>query len=134
VNGDLIVLIEELEHAFFERVQNNLHYNLFVNIVEAALGESVEVPTLDGKVRMKIDAGTQSGKLLRLRGKGLPTMNGYGTGDIIICVNIWTPQSLSKEEKELLEKLRNSPNFKPNPKNNKKTKGFFDQIKDYFGA
>jgi molecular chaperone DnaJ len=134
INGDLIVLIEELEHPLFERVQSNLHYNLFVSLTEAALGESVEVPTLDGKVRLKIDAGTQSGKLLRLRGKGLPSMNGYGTGDIIVCVNIWTPQSVTKEEKELLEKLRNSPNFKPNPKNNKNQKGFFDRIKDYFGG
>ncbi|MCL2027444.1 MAG: molecular chaperone DnaJ [Bacteroidales bacterium] len=132
--GDLIVLVEELEHPIFERVQHNLHYNLFVNITEAVLGESVEVPTLDGKVRVKIDAGTQSGKLLRLRGKGLPAMNSYGTGDIIICVNIWTPQSVTKEEKELLEKLRKSPNFKPNPKNQKNNKGFFDRIKDYFGG
>ncbi|MDR1951726.1 MAG: molecular chaperone DnaJ [Bacteroidales bacterium] len=134
VNGDLIVLVEELEHPLFERVQNNLHYNQFVSITEAALGESVEVPTLDGKVRVKIDAGTQSGKLLRLRGKGLPSMNSYGTGDLIICVNIWTPQSITKEEKELLEKLRNLPNFKPNPKNANTNKGFFDRIKDYFGA
>ena len=98
------------------------------------MGESVEVPTLDGKVRVKIDAGTQSGKLLRLRGKGLPTMSGYGygTGDLIVCVNIWTPQNVTKDEKELLEKLRTSPNFKPNPKNNKNNKGFFDRIKDYF--
>jgi molecular chaperone DnaJ len=134
VNGDLIVLIEELEHPLFERVQNNLHYNQFVSITEAALGETVEVPTLDGKVRMKIDAGTQSGKLLRLRGKGLPTMNGYGTGDIIVCINIWTPKSLTKDEKELLEKLRNSPNFSPNQKEKINNKGFFDQIKDYFGG
>ena len=133
VNGDLIVLIEELEHPLFERVQNNLHYNQFVNITEAVLGASVEVPTLDGKVRVKIDAGTQSGKLLRLRGKGIPSMNGYGTGDIIICINVWTPQSVTKEEKEILEKLRDSENFKPNPKNNKDNKGFFDRIKDYFG-
>jgi len=134
MNGDLIVLIEELEHPLFERVQHNLHYNQFVSITEAALGESVEVPTLDGKVRVKIDAGTQSGKLLRLRGKGLPSINGYGTGDLIVCVNIWTPQSVTKEEKELLEKLRNSANFKPNPKSHKKNKGFFDRIKDYFGG
>ena len=134
VNGDLIVLIEELEHPLFERAQNSLHYNLFVSVTEAALGESVEVPTLDGKVRVKIEAGTQSGKLLRLRGKGLPSMNGYGMGDIIICVNIWTPQTLTKDEKELLEKLRNSPNFKPNPKSNgKENKGFFDRVRDYFG-
>ena len=133
MNGDLLVLIEELEHPLFERVQNNLHYNQFVSITEAAMGESVEVPTLDGKVRVKIEAGTQSGKLLRLRGKGLPSMSGYGTGDLIICVNIWTPQTLTKEEKDLLEQLRNSANFKPNPKSNRKDKGFFDRIKDYFG-
>jgi molecular chaperone DnaJ len=82
---------------------------------------------------VKIEPGVQSGKLLRLRGKGLPAMNGYGTGDLIICVNIWTPQSLTKEEKDLLEKLRDSANFKPNPKSNQKDKGFFDRIKDYFG-
>ena len=134
MNGDLVVLVEELEHPLFERVQNNLHYNQFVSITEAALGESVEVPTLEGKVRVKIDAGTQSGKLLRLRGKGLPAVNGYGTGDLIICVNIWTPQNVTKEEKDLLEKLRNSSNFKPNPQNAKTNKGFFDRIKDYFGG
>ena len=131
MNGDLIVLMEELEHPLFERAQSNLHYNQFVSMTEAVLGESIEVPTLDGKVRVKIEAGTQSGKLLRLRGKGLPSINGYGTGDLIICINVWTPKTVTKEEKELLEKLRHSPNFKPNPK--AKDKGFFDRIKDYFG-
>lgn len=132
VNGDLVVLVEELEHPLFERAQNNLHYNLFVSIADATLGETVEVPTLEGKVRTKIEPGTQSGKLMRLKGKGLPVLNGYGNGDLIICVNIWIPKSVTKEEKELLEKLRDSPNFKPNSE--KQDKGFFDRIRDYFGG
>ena len=88
------------------------------------------VPTLKGKVKIKLEEGTQSGKLLRLRGKGLPSVNGYGTGDIIVNVNVWTPQKLSSDEKKILEKLRDSENFKPNP--GKKDKGFFERVKEYF--
>ena len=79
---------------------------------------------------MKIDSGTQPGKILRLKGKGIPDVNGYGKGDILVSVNIWTPQHLSSEEKKILEKFRESANFKPHP--DKKDKGFFDRMKEYF--
>lgn len=130
VAGDLLVVIEEKPHDYFQREGQNLHYDLFVNIADAALGTQIVVPTLTGKVKIKLEAGTQSGKLLRLRGKGLPSVNAYGTGDIIVNVNVWTPQKLSSEEKELLEKLKDSENFKPNP--GKKDKGFFERVKEYF--
>ena len=130
INGDLLVVVEEKPHEVFKRENNNLHYDLFINFADAALGNSEVVPTLDGKVKIKIDPGTQSGKLLRLRGKGLPQVNQYGRGDIIINVNVWTPQELSNDEKKILEKLRESKNFHPNPTN--KDKGFFDRVKEYF--
>jgi len=90
----------------------------------------VEVPTLEGKAKVKIDAGTQPGKILRLKGKGIPDVNGYGRGDLLVSVNIWTPQTLSSEEKKLLDKLRDSNNFKPDP--DTKEKGFFGRMKEYF--
>jgi molecular chaperone DnaJ len=98
--------------------------------VDAAMGTQVEIPTLDGKARVKIDAGTQSGRVLRLKGKGLPDVNGYGRGDLLVSVQVWTPKHLSSEEKKLLEKLRESENFKPKP--GSKDKGFFDRMKEYF--
>lgn len=130
VAGDLLVVIEEKQHDHFQREGQNLHYDLFINVADAALGTQIVVPTLSGKVKIKIEEGTQSGKLLRLRGKGLPSVNAYGTGDIIVNVNVWTPQKLSSEEKKVLEKLRDSENFKPNP--SKKDKGFFERVKEYF--
>lgn len=130
VAGDLLVVIEEKAHDNFQREGQNLHYDLFVNVADAALGTQIVVPTLTGKVKIKLEEGTQSGKLLRLRGKGLPSVNAYGTGDIIVNVNIWTPQQLSTEEKKILEQLRGSENFKPNP--TKKDKGFFERVKEYF--
>ncbi|MFT4898515.1 MAG: molecular chaperone DnaJ [Flavobacteriales bacterium] len=130
VAGDLLVVIEEKGHDSFQREGQNLHYDLFVNVADAALGTQIVVPTLTGKVKIKLEEGTQSGKLLRLRGKGLPSVNAYGTGDIIVNVNIWTPQQLSTEEKKILEQLRDSENFKPNP--TKKDKGFFERVKEYF--
>jgi molecular chaperone DnaJ len=130
VAGDLLVVIEEKAHDNFQREGQNLHYDLFVNVADAALGTQIVVPTLTGKVKIKLEEGTQSGKLLRLRGKGLPSVNAYGTGDIIVNVNIWTPQQLSTEEKKILEQLRDSENFKPNP--TKKDKGFFERVKEYF--
>ncbi len=130
VAGDLLVVIEEKAHDDFQREGQNLHYDLFVNVADAALGTQIVVPTLTGKVKIKLEEGTQSGKLLRLRGKGLPSVNAYGTGDIIVNVNIWTPQQLSTEEKKILEQLRDSENFKPNP--TKKDKGFFERVKEYF--
>jgi molecular chaperone DnaJ len=130
VPGDLIILIEELAHDTLKREGNNIVYDLHVSIVDAALGYSAEVPTIDGKAKIKIEAGTQSGKLLRLKGKGIPEVNSYHRGDQIIHVNIWTPKVLNAEEREILEKLRESPNFKPQP--GKNDKSFFDKMKEYF--
>lgn len=130
VPGDLIILIEELPHDTLKREGNNIVYDLHVSIVDAALGYSAEVPTIDGKAKIKIEAGTQSGKLLRLKGKGIPEVNSYHRGDQIIHVNIWTPKVLNAEERAILEKLRESPNFKPQP--GKNDKSFFDKMKEYF--
>lgn len=130
VNGDLLIVIEEEEHKELKRDGNNLVYHLFIGFPEAALGSQVEIPTIDGKVKIKIDPGTQSGKMLRLKGKGLPDVNSYGKGDLLVDVNIYTPANLSPEEKKMLEQLRESKNFKPNP--NKKEKSFFDRMKEYF--
>jgi molecular chaperone DnaJ len=130
VAGDLIILIEELPHDTLKREGNNIVYDLHVSIVDAALGYSAEVPTIDGKAKIKIEPGTQSGKLLRLKGKGIPEINSYHRGDEIIHVNIWTPKVLNSEERAILEKLRESPNFKPQP--GKNDKSFFDKMKEYF--
>jgi molecular chaperone DnaJ len=130
VPGDLLIVIEETEHPTLKRDGNNLLYNLFISVPEVILGTSAEINTLDGKAKIKIDAGTQSGKVLRLRGKGLPNINGYEKGDLLVNVNVWTHQTLNKEEKQLLEKLRDSENFKPNP--SQKERGFFSRMKEYF--
>jgi molecular chaperone DnaJ len=128
--GDLLISIEEKPHESFTRDGQNIIYDLFMNFADAALGMSVEVPTLEGKVKIKIPAGTQGGKIFRLRGKGITALQGYGKGDQLIHVNIWTPKTLNKEEKALMEKLKEMPNFKPNP--GKEEKGFFEKMKDYF--
>lgn len=131
VAGDLVVVIEEEEHPDLKRDGQNLHYDLYVSLPDAALGASVEVPTIDGKARIKLDAGTQSGRSLRLRGKGLPEVDGGSQrGDIIVHVNVWTPKNLSREEREMLEKLRNSPNFNPAP--GKEERSFFERMRDSF--
>ncbi|HZH54027.1 MAG TPA: DnaJ C-terminal domain-containing protein, partial [Sphingobacteriaceae bacterium] len=130
VPGDLIILIEEIPHETLKRDGNNVIYDLYINFVDAALGTSVEVPTIDGKAKIKIDSGTQGGKILRLKGKGVPEVNSYHKGDQLVYVNVWTPKALSSEEKSLLEELRNSPNFKPQPGRNEKS--FFERIKEYF--
>ncbi|NUM49546.1 MAG: molecular chaperone DnaJ [Flavobacteriales bacterium] len=131
IAGDLIIVIEEQEHEYIKRDGSSLMHDLYISFIDAVLGASVEVPTIEGKVKIKIEPGTHAGKVLRLKGKGVPQLNSYGRGDFLIHVNVWTPQHLSKEEKELLEKLRNSDNFKPHP--SKKDKGFFDRMKEYFG-
>jgi molecular chaperone DnaJ len=131
VPGDLIILIEEIEHETLKRDGFNIVYDLYISFADAALGASVEVPTIDGKAKLKIDAGTQAGKILRLKGKGIPEVNSYHRGDELIYVNIWTPKALSKEERELVEKLQTSPNFKPQP--GKGEKSFFERMKEYFG-
>jgi molecular chaperone DnaJ len=130
INGDLLVLIEEEEHLELKRDGSNLFYDSYVNFADAALGTNIEIPTVDSKVKIKIEPGTQSGKVLRLKGKGLPDVNSYGTGDLLVNINVWTPQSLTAEEKKALEVLKASKNFAPNP--NRKEKGFFDKMKEYF--
>ncbi|SMC97187.1 molecular chaperone DnaJ [Pedobacter nyackensis] len=130
IPGDLIILIEEIPHETLKREGNNVVYDLHVSIIDAALGYSAEVPTIDGKAKIKIEPGTQSGKLLRLKGKGIPEINSYHRGDEIIHVNIWTPKALSTEERSILERLRESPNFKPQP--GKNDKSFFEKMKEYF--
>ena len=108
----------------------NLIHELYLNFADAALGTSVEVPTIDGRVKIKIPAGTQPGKIFRLKGKGLPSVQSYGKGDQLIHVNVWTPKKLSDSDRALLEKMRDMPNFKPQP--GKSEKGFFEKMKDYF--
>lgn len=130
INGDLLVLIEEEEDPELKRDGNNLFYDSYVNFVDATLGTSIEVPLVEGKAKIKVEPGTQSGKVLRLKGKGLPDVNSYGTGDLLVNINVWTPQNLTAEEKKTLEGLRDSKNFEPNP--NRKEKGFFDRMKEYF--
>ncbi|WP_077921109.1 molecular chaperone DnaJ [Spirosoma sp. 209] len=130
VAGDLLIVVEEEEDADLKRDGSNVVFDLYVNFVDAAIGTSVEVPTIDGKARITLEPGTQSGKILRLKGKGIRELNGYGRGDQLVHVNVWTPKVLSAEERGLLERLRNSPNFQPKP--NKNEKGFFDKMKDFF--
>jgi molecular chaperone DnaJ len=130
IAGDLLISIEEAEHAELKRDGNNLYYNCYISFADAALGTSIEIPTLDGKAKFKVDPGTQSGKVFRLRGKGLPEVNSYAKGDLLVDVNIWTPQDLSDKERSVLEELRTSPNFIPQP--GKKEKSFFDRMKEYF--
>ena len=130
VPGDLIVQIEEIQHDELVREGTNVLYDHYISFPEAALGTSIEIPTIEGKVRIKIEPGTQGGKVLRLKGKGIPSLNGYGRGDQLININVWTPKNLSREEKETLEKLVDSDNFIPNPTS--RDKSFFDRMKEYF--
>jgi len=130
IPGDLLILIEEQEDKELKRDGNNLVFDLHISFIDAVLGTSVEVPSIGGKVRIKIDPGTQSGKILRLRGKGLKDINGYGAGDQLIYINVYTPKKLSNEEKAKLESLRNSPNFQPQESGEK---GFFERMKEYLG-
>ncbi len=130
VPGDLLILIEEQEDKQLKRDGNNLIYDLYISFIDASLGTTVEVPSVGGRVKIKIDAGTQSGKVLRLRGKGLKDINGYETGDQLIYVNVWTPKKLTPEERTKLESLRSSANFEPHPDANEK--GFFERMKEFF--
>ena len=130
VAGDLLIVIEEEAHEVLHRDGNNVIYDLYISFVDAALGTSVEVPTIGGKAKISIDAGTQGGKILRLKGKGIKELNGYSIGDQLVHVNIWTPKQVNKEERELLEKLRESENFAPQP--GKSEKGFFHKVRDMF--
>jgi molecular chaperone DnaJ len=130
IPGDLLILVEEVEDKELKRDGNNLVYELHISFIDAALGTSVEVPSVGGRVRIKIDPGTQSGRILRLRGKGLRDINGYGAGDQLIYINVWTPKKLTPEERAKLEALRSSPNFQPHPDAGEK--GFFERMKEYF--
>ena len=130
-SGDLLIMIEEKKHKYFERDGQNIMYDLFLNFADAALGTSVEVPTLTKPVKITIPPGTPAGKIFRLRSKGLPVVQGYGQkGDQLININIWTPKTLSPEERELLEKMREMENFQP--QEGKAQKGFFARMKDFF--
>ncbi len=130
VNGDLIVSVEELPHEDFERDGNNVCHQTYITVSDAILGTTIEVPTLGGKAKFKIEQGMSSGKVYRLRGKGLPDVNGYGRGDILVRVDVWIPKSYSKEEKKMLETLQKSKNFEPNP--SAKEKSFFEKMKNMF--
>jgi molecular chaperone DnaJ len=129
-DGDMLITIEEKPHEHFIRDGHHVVYDLFLNFGDAALGTSVEVPTLDGKVNLKVPAGTQPGKIFRLKGKGFPALQSYGKGDQLINVNVWTPKTLSAEEKTIMEKLRTLPNFQPQP--NQRERGFFQRMKEFF--
>ena len=131
INGDLLVVIEEQEHPNLKREGNNLYYTKIISLPEAILGGEVEIPGIDGTHKIKVDAGTQSGTVVRMRGRGLPTVNGYGgTGDLYVKFAVWIPKKLEKDEKAVIESLRNKESFKPNP--TKEDKTFFDRIKDLF--
>lgn len=131
IPGDLIVLIEEETHKELQRDGMNVAYDLHISFTDAVFGTHVEVPTIDGRAKIKVPSGTQSGKLFRLKGKGFPNVHAsYERGDQIIHVNIWTPQHLDEKEKDMLESLSGSPNLKPQPEKNEKS--FFDKVKDFF--
>ena len=130
VPGDLLIVVEEISHDQFQRNGKNIHHDLYVSFTDTALGATAEVPLLSGKAKIKVEAGTQSGKLVRLRGKGLPSMDSYGNGDLLVNINVWTPQELTKEERSALEGLRDSSNFKPDPDHDER--GFFDKVRDLF--
>ncbi|MCR9264606.1 MAG: molecular chaperone DnaJ [Flavobacteriaceae bacterium] len=130
VAGDLLVAIETLEHETLKREGDNLHYDLYVSISEAVLGSSKEIDAIGGKVRIKLEPGIQSGKILRLRGKGVNSINGYGSGDLLVHVNVWTPKELNKEQREFFERMQSDENFVPKPE--KSDKSFFEKVKDMF--
>ena len=130
VPGDLLILVNELEDENLKREGNNLHYDLYISFSEAVLGISKEIDTVTGKVRIKLDAGIQSGKILRLRGKGLKSINSHGSGDLLVHVNVWTPKTLSKDQKSFFEQMQDDDHFKPSP--DKTDKSFFEKVKDMF--
>ncbi|MFO7851584.1 MAG: molecular chaperone DnaJ [Bacteroidota bacterium] len=130
VPGDLLVMIDEEEHPELHREGKDLIYNLYISVPEAILGTQVEIPTIESKVKIKIEQGTQPGKILRLRGKGLPEVNGYGRGDLLVNVNVWIPKKVTGEEQKIIEKMMNSESFTPKP--SKDDRGFFERMKSYF--
>ncbi len=130
VPGDLLVVVEEEEDKSIKREGDNLHQELYISFAEAALGTQKEIPTVGGKVKIKVDAGTQSGKILRLSGKGLPSIDSYGKGDMFVHINVWTPQKLTPEQKEFFEKQLSDGVMVAEPSGKEKT--FFDKVKDLF--
>lgn len=132
INGDLIVLIQEEEHPELIRDENDLIYNLFLTLPKLALGTTAEIPTVDSRVKVKIDTGTQPEKILRIRGKGLPDVNGYGKGDLLVRIHSWVPERLTSEEKALLEKLDKMPNFQEAPTQKNGKKDFFEKMRGMF--
>lgn len=130
ISGDLLVVIAEDLHPTLQREGDNLHYDLYVSLPDAVLGTSKEIDTVTGKVRIKVEAGVQSGKILRLRGKGIPSINGYGKGDLLVHVNVWTPKTLNKDQKAFFESMKNDEHFEPKPESTDKS--FFEKVKDMF--
>jgi molecular chaperone DnaJ len=130
IPGDLIVLVETQEHETLKREGDNLHYDLYISISEAVLGASKEIDTVGGKARIKLDPGIQSGKILRLKGKGVRNINGYGAGDLLVHINVWTPKEINKEQRQFFEKMADHEHFVPKPE--KSDKSFFDKVKDMF--
>jgi molecular chaperone DnaJ len=130
IAGDLIVVIEEIPHDTLKRDGKNLHLDLYISYTDAVLGSDPQIKTISSKVKIKLEAGIQSGKILRLRGKGLPSVDRYGSGDLLIHVNVWTPQELTKNQKKFFESCRDDDNFKPDP--DKNNKSFFDKVKEMF--
>lgn len=130
IPGDLIVAIEEIVHETLKREGENLHLDLYISFSEAVLGASKDIDAVNGKVRIKLEEGIQSGKILRLKGKGITNINGYGTGDLLVHINVWTPKTLSREQKDFFEKALDDDNFLPHPE--KSDKSFFEKVKDMF--
>ena len=130
IPGDMHVQIRELDHEHFTRNGRNLHLDHHLSFVDATLGAGVEIPLLSGKAKIKVDPGTQGGKIVRLKGKGMPSVDSYGRGDLLVNLNVWTPQELTSEERSTLEKWREAPNFQPAP--DPREKGFFDRVRDMF--
>lgn len=130
ISGDLLVAIEELPHETLQREGENLHYDLYISYPDAVLGTSKEIDTVTGKVRIKIESGIQSGKILRLKGKGIPNINGYGKGDLLVHINVWTPKTLSKKQKDFFESMKDDEHFEPKPESSDKS--FFEKVKDMF--
>jgi molecular chaperone DnaJ len=132
VTGDLLIVIEEEKHPELVRDGNDLIYNLVLSIPQAVLGDQIEIPTIEGKAKIKIEPGTQPGSILRLKGKGLPEVNRYGRGDLLVITNVWIPKDLNRDDKKVLEKFLYSESFTPKPEN--KDKNFFERIKSYFSS
>ena len=130
VNGDLLVIIQEEKHPHLTRDGSDLIYSLYLSIPQATLGSTVEIPTVEGKAKIKIEAGTQPGQILRLRGKGVPEVNGYGRGDLLVQINVWIPKTLEKEERKVFEKMEQSDTFTPRP--DKSEHSFFNRMKNFF--